>query len=413
MDRWTFENYTLLGDPTVPIWSGVPQVTALSGPSGMGLGPQSLNFTVTEGGSPVENALVCIAKDDESHAFGFTDAIGRVNLDFLPTTTGQSTVTVTGKNLVMSSRQIPVTAGSAFVALTSMAASDDGTGGSLGNGNQIVEAGEIIAFDSVLRETGGSGTSALTGTLSCSDPRVSIGTGTASYPAVGAGGTTSSQNPFVVYFVPGIGDGEEITFQIDVANGGSHYVSEWSVIVKAPELEVVSMDWEDATYGNGDGILDAGERIRITAILKNFGAGMADNVTGTLGTDEANVVLYDVAATWADIDLLEEASGSATFSLSLTNIVAPANCYSGCDRQLRADFPPQLRTITAGRTREHHHRHDPWARCHRHELGSVRQRRPLWLQCLPESEPGWSLMCGSTRMSSRAPRISGTKTWIS
>ena len=59
-----------------------PGVTALAGPSGLGLGPQTLSYTVTEGGSPVENALVCLAKDDESHAFGFTDALGEVASGF-------------------------------------------------------------------------------------------------------------------------------------------------------------------------------------------------------------------------------------------------------------------------------------------------------------------------------------------
>ena len=174
---------------------------------------------------------------------------------------------------------------------------------------------------------------------------MTITTDTATFPAVGAGGSTSSQNPFVVFFQPGISDGTQITFQLDVANGGQHYFSQWSVIVKAPELEVVSMDWEDVTYGNGNGVLENGERIRITARLKNFGAGMADNVTGYLGTDEPNVVIYDGLSTWSDLALLDEVSGSVTYSISLTNTGSPSVCYLDVDdnygRTFRHLFEPQ------------------------------------------------------------------------
>ena len=70
--------------------------SAVAGPSGLDLGPQTLTYTVTEGGSPVENALVCLAKEGESHAYGLTNDLGEVVLDFLPVSAGNATLTVTG-----------------------------------------------------------------------------------------------------------------------------------------------------------------------------------------------------------------------------------------------------------------------------------------------------------------------------
>ncbi|RKX28051.1 MAG: hypothetical protein DRP71_17755, partial [Verrucomicrobia bacterium] len=344
VDRWTFLNYTLLGDPTLPVWTGNPAVTALAGPSGLDLGPQILSYTVTEGGSPVENALVCLAKDDESHAYGFTDALGMVELDFLPTSTGDATLTVSGKNLAKDVRQLPVTSGSSYVSLSTMPVADDGSDGSSGNGNQTVESGEIIALAPVLQETGGSGTSGMTGVLTSSSSEVTIMVDTATFPAVGAGGFTSAQNSYVVHFIPEISDAAEITFQLDVTDGSDHFISEWSVVVEAPELEVVSMDWEDQTYGNGNGSIENGERIRITALIKNFGAGTADAVTGYLRTDEANVVLLDSIATWSDVALMDEVSGSVTYSLSLADIGAPSDCFldlvDNYGRIIRHPFSP-------------------------------------------------------------------------
>ena len=326
VDRWTFENYTLLGDPTLPIWSGTPAAVAVAGPAGMGLGPQALSFTITESGIPVENALVCLAKDGESHVFGLTDASGVVGLDFLPSTTGNATWTVSGKNLVLKEQLLPVASGAAFAALSAMTVNDDNVDGTVGNGNLTIESGEVVALTALLAETGGAGTAGLTGVLSCSDTTAIILVDTASFPAVAAGGVTTADSPYMVYFEAGIPDASEITFQLDVVDGLDTYVSQWTVVIGAPLIEVVSMDWEDQTYGNGNGLPDTGERIRITARLKNFGSGTADDITGFLRTDETNVVLYDSVATWTGLEHMVESTGSVTYSLSLTNLSGGDAC---------------------------------------------------------------------------------------
>ncbi len=344
VDRWTFLNYTLLGDPTLPLWTGSPRPVGLAGPTGLELGPQTLDFTVTVGGSPVDEALVCLAKDGESHVFGQTDALGKVSLDFLPTTTGDATLIVTGKNLHKYEASIPITSEQAFVAARSMVVNDDGTAGSIGNGNFTVEAGEVVALTAELLETGGDGTGSLTAVLACSDTTVTILTDTATIGAMSAGSTATANSPYLVYFSPGISDAKEITFQVDVADGPDHYVSQWSVVVQAPKFEVVTMDWEDQTYGDGDGILENGERIRITARVKNYGAGLADGVTGYLRTDEPNVVLVDTVTTWSNIALMDEAPGSVTLSLSLSNVVGFGDCHfdlvDNYGRSIRHEFSP-------------------------------------------------------------------------
>jgi len=225
-----------------------------------------------------------------------------------------------------------------------MFVADNGTDGSIGNGNVMVESGEVIALTSVLKETGGSGTSALTGVLSCPDSRVNILTDTATYPAVAAGGFTSAEGPFMVEFEPEIGDATDINFQLDVTDDSDHFFSQWSVVVKAPELEVVAMDWEDQSFGNGNGILENGERIAITALIKNFGAGTADEVTGYLRTDESNVVLQDSIATWSNVALMAEVPGSVTYSLSLNDVLGSSVCFLDLEdnygRIIRHPFSP-------------------------------------------------------------------------
>ncbi len=317
VDRWTFENYTLLGDPALQIWTGVPAAVAVGGPVALNPGPQTLVYTITAGGSPVAGARVCLAKDGEDYAYGLTDALGQVSLDFLPASTGTATLTVSGKNLAQTSLAIPVTAGDSYFALDSMAIGDDGSNGSLGNANSIMDTGETVALSPVLLETGGVPELGLSAVLTCDNGLVTIVNGTANLAAVGAGGLTSVDTPFLVAVSPDLADGTRLTFQLDVTGANGSYVVRWGVNVAGPEVEVTGLDWDDSVFGDGNGSFTDGERLAITVDLKNYGSGLADQITGVLRTSSANFTIYDSTATWTDLGLMEESPGSLMFSASV------------------------------------------------------------------------------------------------
>ncbi len=320
VDRWTFENYTLLGDPTLPIWTGVPATVAVGGPAGLNPGPQTLQYTVTSGGVPVAGAMVCLTKDGEDYVQGTTDGAGIVNLDFLPVSPGTAEMTVTGKNLVHTTLNIPVTAGASYLAINTVPAVDDGTDGSIGNGNSVVETGETVAFAPTLLETGGSGESGLSAVLTCGNHGVTILNDNAVLADVSAGGNTAVQTPFLVHIGPSIVDGTSLTFTMAVTGNSGTYTTKWDVVVAGSEAEVTNLDWHDITYGNGNGMIDDGERFVITVNLKNFGAGLADVIDAKLRTATTNVTIHDSTATWTDLALMQEAAGDAVFSFSVALI---------------------------------------------------------------------------------------------
>ncbi|MBE0567099.1 MAG: VCBS repeat-containing protein [Krumholzibacteria bacterium] len=316
-DRWTFENYTLLGDPTMSLWTDSPAALVLGRPASLGLGPQTVNVTVTSGGAPVAGARVCLAKDGEDWAVGLTDAGGQVSLDFLPVSTGQADLTVSGVNLAHTTAAIPVVAGGSYLAVTGVTVIDNGALGSTGNGNGQPEAGETVALVALLQETGGAGASGISGTMSVSVPGVTVTVPAAAFPNVTAGGAVVSTTPFVFSVAPDVPDGTPVTFSFEVTDGLGVDHSEWETRILAPELEVVAIDWEDATWGNGDGLLSGGERIGVTFRAKNFGAGRADAITAYLRTDDGNVVLHDTLAVVPPLESMDEASGSTLFSQTL------------------------------------------------------------------------------------------------
>ena len=358
-DRWTFENYTLLGDPTMAIWTAAPRDLTIAAPASIGLGPRTLTVTVTSGGSPVAGAQVCVRKGNEDWATGVTNLGGQVNLDILPVTAGTLTVTASGFNLEHTVASVPVTAAGTYLAVTAATLLDDGTQGSSGNGNGKPEAGETVALIPLLQATGSSGATGISGVMTAGVPGVTVTTAVASFANLAAGGATPSLTPYRFTIAPDVADGTPLTLVFNVTGSGGPYRSEWSTKILAPELEIVAIDWEDAIWGNGDGLLGNGERTGVTFRVKNFGAGRADMITARLRTSDASVVLYDTVAVLPAMESTDEAVGGTIFSQalllstrqSLSRIVLVDNYGRTVSREFYLQRPEPPTTIVTDASR--------------------------------------------------------------
>ncbi len=319
VDRWTFQNYTLMGDPTLPIWTGVPEPLSVEAPD-MVLGPNHLEMVVSDGQMPVANAQVCLSRDGEDFATAMTDATGAATLDYLANSEGVVDLRITGVNAAQYQSTVEVLDGIAYLTLAILLTDDDNSNGTTGNGNTVIESGETIQFSPFLRETGGGAISGMSGVLSTSNPLVDILTGSVDFADLNGGGTTGPLAPITVSFDSGIVDGTPVTFALSLVDDDAEaYEIQWTTVVKAPELEVVLMDWEDSTYGNGDGFLGDDERVLLSVNMKNFGSGRADLADLRLRTLNPNVVLHDTTGTVSGLELMDSSGDVSTFSLSLSD----------------------------------------------------------------------------------------------
>ncbi len=346
VDRWTFENYTLLGDPTLAIWTAEPKAAQVAAPAALQLGPQGALVTISTAGGAFEGAKVCLSKDGEDYAFGVTDVNGDVALTFSPQSAGEVELRVTGKNLAATTLMVPVVAGSAYLALDDMAVADDGTFSSAGNGDGYLDAGETIALTPTLLETGGAGAAGLSAELTCDNPGVQILTGTTMFPAVSAGGSTTAQAPLLIAIDPALDDATPLTFTLTVTSGGDVFPSEWVEVLRAPEIEVVGLDWSDDLYGNGNGLIDELERITLTVTLKNYGAGSSTALTAKLRTNNpVSVDVVDSVTTWAPLTLMTDVDGAALLSLRFQDMFLSGDTRLLIEdeygRTLRHDFTLQ------------------------------------------------------------------------
>jgi hypothetical protein len=342
LDRWTYENYTLLGDPALALWRAAPKAITVTAPASIAAGQRNVAVTVTSGGSPVAGAQVCLAKAGEELVWGTTDAAGQVTLAFLAPSAGTALLKVTGRDLAAHSRSIPVTLSTRYLKITGLPLADNGTGGSIGNGNGVIDAGERIAFTPTYVNSGTSSATSLRGALTTTTPGVTVVTASAAMSNAAAGATTATTAPILVDFASSLPDGHPILFRSDVWSGATHWFSEITIPLNAPEPEVDTLDWQDTAWGNGNGIVENGERVAVTVDVKNFGAGASGTLTGRLRTASPNVVLHDTLATWTSLGLLGHGTAGAPFSLALADTAQDGSAWlliqDGYGRQMRHDF---------------------------------------------------------------------------
>ncbi len=345
VDRWTFMNYTLLGDPNLAVWTAEIAAAQITAPGALTAGEQVVSITVNSGGAPVDSALVCLAKDGDDYAHGFTDAAGNLNLSFTPTSAGSAVLTVTGTDLERTEQTIPVTTGATYIQVADVNLFDDGTDSSVGNANGAPESGETVALYLVCQDTGGGGATGCTAALTTSTVGVTILDGSATVGDVPPGGQKTADDSFLILIDPSVGDGALLDLDVVVTDGGSGtYEDEWTLTALAPELEPVELVWTDAApFGNGNQTQEDGEEVGVFITLKNFGVGVADTVTGYLRTADPQVTLINTIATYHGLGLLDSSVGTdSVFSFSDADVVTDSWCWvlfeDNYGRTFRHDF---------------------------------------------------------------------------
>jgi hypothetical protein len=99
-DRNRYEEWSLLGDPEMNIWTGRPRHIDVAFDTMLETGRHDFRVTVTRDGTPVFGAVVCASMDSVVYACAQTDTAGVVVLPINPSHAGQLNVVVTGRNLL-------------------------------------------------------------------------------------------------------------------------------------------------------------------------------------------------------------------------------------------------------------------------------------------------------------------------
>ncbi|MFH1336864.1 MAG: C25 family cysteine peptidase [Candidatus Zixiibacteriota bacterium] len=317
--------YTTFGDPEMDPWTAVPESLVVSHPNVAFIGGFAFTVTVTKGGQPAADAMVCLMKGTEVYQSARTGSNGQVTLYPAPVTPGSMDLTVTAHNGYPYETTVQVISPSGpYLLYQGLTVDDDNLGGSHGDNDGLVDFGETIEMSFGLRNLGDSTSHNTYGILSTTDPLVSITVDSAFWGEILAQDTALCLNPFIFTVSGQIPDQTAIPFHLDIhATNGDWDFSDITLVAHAPLLVYNSKQTDDIG-GNGNNKPDPGETCNLNVTLRNDGSAGAAGISGTLSCSDPYVAVTVSSASYQDIP-----SGGTGSTLTPYRFTVTSSCPMG------------------------------------------------------------------------------------
>jgi len=321
-DLWTHYVYAPLCDPEMRVWNGPVGTFTVSHPDTITVGSGVIALNVSSGGSPYDSATVCLWKGVEDYRTQWTDPSGDVSFSFTCETPGTVSVVVTGPNQARYESSILVVPGSGpYLALQSVTVDDDSLGGTFGNGDGVIDAGEIVDLLPTVVNTGDAASLPPTLTLTTGSPLVSIVDASAAADTVHAGEALAAVDAWRIVVDTTASDESVCEFAVQTADGMGVWNDAFSKLLHAPSLSFTTIRVDDSSpLGNGDGVITSGEQFRLYYGVKNVGTGAAYGLSAQLSdASGGGVNVFEASDTYVELAPLVEAENAAGFRLSEVN----------------------------------------------------------------------------------------------
>ncbi|UCE18505.1 MAG: hypothetical protein JSV84_16910 [Gemmatimonadota bacterium] len=179
---------------------------------------------------------------------------------------------------------------------------DDSVGLSTGDGDSLVDIGEVIELSIRLFNLGGSTAQDVTAILRSSDTSACVQDSIQTFPDLPPRETAVSEGPFVVAVAPDCEHGYEIPFEVVTAIWGSFCSkTAFNIEVVAPIITYETCTLNEVE-GDGDGRPEAGEVWELRIQLRNVGGGQATDVRGVLRTEDEYLSLLSDSADFPEVE---------------------------------------------------------------------------------------------------------------
>ena len=315
VDLWTHYIYTVLGDPEMQVWTGRVRTPEVALPDSVSAGDNAIPVHVTVDGAPVANASVCLRKGGEDYRVAETDAFGWAVVMFTSPTAGTIDVVVTGTNLARTSSNIRVAGpAGAVLKLGTVTIDDDNLDGTFGNGDGVIDAGEVVDLFPSVQDFGVDPFSEIALALNTTSPYITVLDPIAQIEQVVPNASTAALDAWRIAVAAGAPDVAVASFQVMITDGTFLWYDAFERVLHAPALEVTALRKSDAPpVGNGDGVIATGEQFRLYCTLKNYGTGAARGLTAVLRALDGGSTVIDSLSTFADARTLGAVENTVGF----------------------------------------------------------------------------------------------------
>lgn len=272
--RYVMYEMCLLGDPAMYIWTGQPAELSVLCDSILGIGQDAFSVEIHDAGGPVEGARVSLSCQDQNLCCtGFTDDRGIILMEPEVSETVKLLLSVHAPNHYLFTDSIEAdNTMSALPTLAYFGLDDDSLGASSGDGDGIIENGEMVELDFIIGNSGNAAAEEAEIALTCSNPFVSVINDTRYLGNLSPRAHIICDNAFTIELDEQTPDGQciELEFKITALEGC--WDTRQALVVNAPGITLESCTVTDTLHGNGNGCLEAWEFLHVHTTWQNNGS---------------------------------------------------------------------------------------------------------------------------------------------
>jgi uncharacterized repeat protein (TIGR01451 family) len=323
--RWTVYETNLFGDPSLDIWTEIPENIIANYPPSIPIGSITVAIQTN---TPF--ARIGLTQNDVLLGRALTDQNGNANLQFFApvTNTDPILVSIIAHNKNRHLGNMIVVSNQPFVLFQSYQINDPS-----GNGNGQVDFGETINLGLEVKNVGDQPASNVTVNLSSSCQYISVTDGMEYFGNFAAGQSVLVDNAFSFNVTQNIPDNCLITFFVE-AVGDSTWNSSFTINAHAPELTSGGFVISDPS-GNNNGRLDPGETVEMVFQVENAGQSDAPNTIAELMTSSPYLTINSPMVNLETLLIGENDEASFTLSADPS---APVGVLAPLSLQLSSGF---------------------------------------------------------------------------
>jgi len=309
-NRWCYYECCLLGDPTLEIWTDVPEPITVECDTFVSMGASY--FIVETPG--LEGALCAVSQNGNLLGTAVTNSLGGAAINFSDPieSTDPLTLIITKHNYYPSELTLDVYVPNSPNILFNGFSIDDFEGDNDGK----ADLGEFCYLNISLTNFAGVEAQDVEGMLTSNDIFVEITDDFEAFGNILQDVTETFNHSFEILLGNSITDGHVVNFNLVITDNQSH---EWeytfSVTASAPVLMLTDIDLDD---GN-DMRLSPGETADITATLTNLGTGEGRNIQGVISTDNSYLEIDFEQSSLAMLESGQSGELMPTFTVTASN----------------------------------------------------------------------------------------------
>ena len=303
--RWCAYEINLFGDPSMDIWTAVPEDMDVSIAPSIPIGIDEISIS-----TDVMGARVAIMQNDVLLGRGVTNFNGDVDVQLENAISDPAPleISIMAHNYNRWESAIIVVSDQPYVIYEDLDINEV-----TGNGNGLADYDETLSLDLHLYNVGNQPATGAELMVTTADQYAQLTDDSEIIGLIAAETVIVLEDAISFIISDDVPDQHVIDFVVTVNDdNGAQWISDFEILVNAPEMLYTGLEIDDSINGDNDGILDPGETADVTINILNNGQSLSPAASLELSTGCEDITIMETVVPLGQIEAGAAASGIFT-----------------------------------------------------------------------------------------------------